>query len=481
MIASSDLVDFDVNDLEYDETADEELDEDFDNSTAVVYNNNLETGIIIGKYKFQLLSTTECHSNYKNCVYISSMRQDSHAETRFWIYQSNSELGIWRFCARITDTIMFKGYNGKKLINAKSTSYEMAYEMDYIQNTLIHIKLQCYVNMHIHLLTPLVIKTARDYLDNDLEPTPIKCNNIANIHDNRVIHNPNRVVIEHPFYQLQKTFTCGKTDPTELDLHNLHKFSDKLEELYTFSKTTEPPFEFVSEYKFTFINRITITGKIYKIALHRKHKLPKSKTNTIIIYFLAVNLMECGPPSSNPTITRNIGNICKKLIHFMPFCVTVNDNINKFGLFEKYVLTGAYICKLFDYSSAKYMQCLRSELANSQCSSDYSYIGDRYENIFPFKYLNRFFDPFNTSYISVIKKNELVSALIQMKTAEPLKSVESLMATQLVNPSLMVNPSKSVNPFTQTVSKKQSKIKSLPTNLRKTKSLPTNLRKTKSY
>ena len=163
MIASSDSVDFDVNDLEYDETIDEELDEEFDESTAVVYDENLENGFVLGKYKFQLLATTECHANYKNCVYIASMMQNSHAETRFWIYQSNSELGIWRFCARITDTIMFKGYKGKKIINAKTTSYEMAYEMayemDYIQNTLIHIKLQCYVNMHIHLLHLLTFQT----------------------------------------------------------------------------------------------------------------------------------------------------------------------------------------------------------------------------------------------------------------------------------------------------------------------------------
>ena len=66
----------------------------------------------------------------------------------------------------------------------------------------------------------------------------------------------------------------------------------------------------------------------------------------------------------------------------MPFLlIPVGILINNLGLYSKYILAGAYICKLFDYA----VQCSINENIRHQCTINYTYIGDRYNNMFPFK------------------------------------------------------------------------------------------------
>ena len=78
----------------------------------------------------------------------------------------------------------------------------------------------------------------------------------------------------------------------------------------------------------------------------------------------------------------NIQNICERDNHIMPFLlIHVGILINNLGLYSKYILAGAYICKLFDYA----VQCSINENIRHQCTINYTYIGDRYNNMFPFK------------------------------------------------------------------------------------------------
>ena len=53
------------------------------------------------------------------------------------------------------------------------------------------------------------------------------------------------------------------------------------------------------------------------------------------------------------------------------------DKITEFGTFNKYILAGNYICKLFDYIS----QCPIDHIG--QCFGNYKLIGEKYNNIFP--------------------------------------------------------------------------------------------------
>jgi hypothetical protein len=65
----------------------------------------------------------------------------------------------------------------------------------------------------------------------------------------------------------------------------------------------------------------------------------------------------------------------------MPFLlIPVGTQINELGLYSKYILAGAYICKLFDYA----VQCSILENRIRQCTINYTHIGYRYTDLFPF-------------------------------------------------------------------------------------------------
>jgi hypothetical protein len=49
------------------------------------------------------------------------------------------------------------------------------------------------------------------------------------------------------------------------------------------------------------------------------------------------------------------------------------------------VFAGPYLCKLFDYSSNRNKQCTLTEEKEYKCTQNYSYIGNRYLDLFPLK------------------------------------------------------------------------------------------------
>ena len=68
--------------------------------------------------------------------------------------------------------------------------------------------------------------------------------------------------------------------------------------------------------------------------------------------------------------------------HIMPFLlIPVGTVVNNLGIYSKYIISGAYICKLFDYAQ----QCSPTENSRRQCTDNYTHIGYRYNNLFPFK------------------------------------------------------------------------------------------------
>jgi hypothetical protein len=78
---------------------------------------------------------------------------------------------------------------------------------------------------------------------------------------------------------------------------------------------------------------------------------------------------------------KRICNPGQEVTHFMPILLTVPEaRINKFGIYNKYINAGSYICKMFDY----HYQCFSTENLTNRCSRSYTYIGHRYKNLFPF-------------------------------------------------------------------------------------------------
>ena len=427
-------LDFEKDNIEFDTGFGELFEENEQEYSDQTPEASLETGINIQNYNFKLLLRYQCGRSYKNCVRIESKKinNPSGLGTMFWIYQSNSELGIWRFCSRITDDIMYKGTDGFRIINGKRVNYEM----DYIQNTLIHITLQQYVNKFLLQIPEFKLLPQGNFAENrklkeiDLDNNPIiKCNNINEIDFRGLISGNTRMIMENPFFKLQNSFPCGKLNPTKSDIHNLNKFSEKFEELYEFFDK-ETPFEFVADHEFVFSENIKVVGKIYKMLLIRKTPLINSEgdsishTNGVILHFMVINLQHCKQDRS-PTLNTNISNICKKNLHFMPFSLTANDNINKFGLFESYIMAGAYICKLFDYWSDPNFQCLVEEIDAGKCSVNYAYIGNRYDKLFPF---NKIKDQFRIMDIPITKTTDLIQVLTYIYKDEfkKLKSKPSL-------------------------------------------------------
>jgi hypothetical protein len=63
--------------------------------------------------------------------------------------------------------------------------------------------------------------------------------------------------------------------------------------------------------------------------------------------------------------------------YYFPLFLTVNTNITPFGVYEKYVLSAGYICKLFEYRK-------QSDKFGLSISKDHCFIGFLYNDLFPF-------------------------------------------------------------------------------------------------
>jgi hypothetical protein len=80
-------------------------------------------------------------------------------------------------------------------------------------------------------------------------------------------------------------------------------------------------------------------------------------------------------------------HICDKTIHVFPFLLIPSDSgANQYGCYTSYIPCGIYICKLFDYHTlSTHYQCTLEEIESKKCNDYYSYIGERYDHLFPFE------------------------------------------------------------------------------------------------
>jgi hypothetical protein len=315
----------------------------------------------------------------------------------FWVYASNSELGFWRLCS--SDP----GVPGDPAYPADPTRMYKGdpdiFNYDYIQTTFIHLMLQHYINVYfkdINEIKDIITSGIENNEENkdkiEINTINVESHNLLSYFDENtnkwfVLCNPlseeykaivdsrDRIIEEPPFIQAYNESKCGEPG----DIQQLKLFSDKFQQTYK-----NPIISTIQPYKYTFEKIIEVTGNIICAKLERKIILAGYYTNIIQLYYLDAKLQ----PLCNKKAKyfKNINSVCSETEHYMPFLlIPFNTIINILGLYVKYILVGAYICKLFDYAR----QCSIIENKLRQCTTDYTHIGYRFANLFPFDYIKQ--------------------------------------------------------------------------------------------
>ena len=329
---------------------------------------------------FLIRVVNNIHPRYTDILEIHS-HEEGKAPFSFWVYRSNSELGFWRLCVTKSPTfqnfLLYKGTN------------------DYVQATFIHLELQKFINENIQY----VPKTTLDEygkIDECVCYINTRHCNSSNQIASEQIDNPERVISEPPFSIIngyddetknKDPVGCGRIPKgfTDAGVRAIMKeFSDNLSAEYKYTKKS---LIHVSSFTFNFETIMNSVGDIYCVKLNRKIPLKDSQTNTVLIYFLKTKLDIDPSLIANPSkslFTYNITKICSRDFHVFPFLITNGDaRITNMGLYSKYIPSGIFICKLFDYYT--YGQCTLEETRSEKCTMMYSYIGKRYDDLFPLR------------------------------------------------------------------------------------------------
>lgn len=365
------------------------------NSTNRPSNSSKIPMIEINGYMFSLIC--QFNKGSKTFIKIESVNK-TFGDTSFIVYSSRSQLGCWRLAT-------LKSLKGVSLYKGGT---------DYVQQTFIHIELQVFIKNNIKKIPSCKTSLFHEIpsIEQDRDTDIFNC-----------IDDDTRQIILPPFSILQETIECGfnitQTPRGRTPTDAIREFSEILEEEYT--KNTP---EVVSDFTSTFEGIMNVKGDIKKILLTKKsHDIP-SPGNRVVLYYLDVKLTPINAKQSQPEPIRSVVN---KQNHIMPFLLTVEESlVNRFGLYDKYIPSGAFICKLFDYSfgyqadqdlnelleeldedgidqmmheleitdpddieSKLFVpggrQCTMDEFGKYKCTDNYSYIGNRYDNIFPFQ------------------------------------------------------------------------------------------------
>jgi hypothetical protein len=300
----------------------------------------------IGKYFFRIMNKSMFKEYAIVNIYSSDISEnlldinidkniDNNEYNKFSAYVSNSNLSCWRLC-HYTDTF-FKGWR------------------DYVQETMIHPLLQKYIYDNINNLS-----TVNEYFcDINKDDIPLH------------IINKERNITFGIFQDYNSIISCGrekinKTIKTYEDLKlNLDDFSEKLKEKYDCKKETDDE---IYEHK---VNNKDFS---YNIKLKKVILTNKETKENLILYYSSIYIKKFFEIEFDPTEHYRI-----------PTILTNDDNISKYGTFDKYISSGNYICKLFDYKR----QCLPSDHGSKKSNHEYALIGDRYNDLFPFNELDR--------------------------------------------------------------------------------------------
>jgi hypothetical protein len=340
--------------------------------------------IIINTFKFKLIEKTTLSNGYivVRIQSFGTLFVTNKPLADFWVYRSNSELGFWRLCSSVSDNPeqMYKGDPDE-------------FNYDYIQTTFIHLTLQFFINARFGAIPSITdidpngmdINTKNKNLIKKHELLPHVAPNGDEVDTlfilsktlsksyKSIVDSRDRIIEEHPFIDIYNEAKCGE----QLNITDLQEFSDNFQQQYTVDSDIPVP---GGNYNYEFERIMDVKGEINCITLSRNISNTSGQTNNIELYYLNARLCE-SQNTSTSEFHENIEYVCREDKHIMPFLlIPVGTVINILGLYSKYILAGAYVCKLFDYA----VQCSSKENKRRQCTINYTHIGYRYTDLFPF-------------------------------------------------------------------------------------------------
>lgn len=328
----------------------------------------------IDNYYFKIICTFLINQRYGTLI-LSSITQDFSEYYKFLVYASQSELDFRRLVYKNKiDNIYYKG------------------NIDYVQQTLIDLRLQRIISYEI-LKTPSV---------SNFEDSNIYTMDVISDEIKAAIDDPTRKIDISPF-NLNIKNKCGqkqKNDdirPIE-DIYrevidNLQEYSEVLENYFNID---EP--QFLYNYKKDIMIESELVVYFY-ISVFSVNLIDKTNPeNKFILYFMIYDLCAFNNNSlyddSATDVERKYkfytkylhsykeNKVCKYRNYFAPISIVpYNTEITMYGLPNHFIPTGNYTCKVLDYNS----QCTKYE--NNLFiigDSGYTFIGDRYNNLFPF-------------------------------------------------------------------------------------------------
>ena len=276
----------------------------------------------------------------RNLIFIESNRTDlPETIKKFIVYQSLSEVGLWRlFYYNKSLKQLYKGNN------------------DYVQQTMINFNLQNHLD-HYFLHCNKSCNSDFEIYFKEFERDRLQIK--------KYIDEPKRQIKISPFIDNSQFNECFKMNNPRMMLELL-KFSGDLNRNYNYSE----PIKINNINKLINIDEDKTTamlnGTIQSTILTPKD----TNFDKVLLYFINYNL---------DIVTNNDTRM--KDIHikdyYAPLILLENDNITEFGIYDNYVSSGAYICKILDYIA----QCPKG---SDICSKHYAFIGDLYNSIYPY-------------------------------------------------------------------------------------------------
>lgn len=368
-----------------------------------------ETGII-----------NQYYDNYDKIVIISV--DDKGIRQLFWAYQSNSELGIWRLCGSLV-------HRGDHIFN-KLVDFYGKYGIDYgdyVQSTLLHIKLQEYltqVKPRLPVLEQEFPEVRKDAPFKGLKRFEDSTTCTEFSEEMLRIINPNiREIHSYPFSMFGEREQCGHIVPQERFI----EFSNEFEKYYeiatppqttdiSVSETPEGPAadaennevviyrnyeRMVGTTRFNREENITgikVFGDVMEMSLRLKERLPSQFTADMVadnIKLIFLQTRKNGIQLYHGTIpipyAEGAGMPDPNENYYMPIAlipiIPGTPECTVYGVYRHYIRSGIFICKLFDYQ----FQCRPEEQERQLCMGIYNFIGDRYRGIFPFNTLSHKF------------------------------------------------------------------------------------------
>ena len=301
--------------------------------------------IIIGDYNFNICYSFDFTqvSYGRNTIFLESNHlQYPEIKKKFIVYQSLSEIGLWRLYYFSDKTgMIYKGHT------------------DYIQQTMININLQHHLDNYFMNYE----KDCKNDFDKHFEEFKMSDFEVL-----KHIDDFKRQIQISPFLDETKKFGCGQMNDSKTIVRLLRQ-SREIEANYNY---TTPKYinTIKKNLNLDYNTKAILDGYIFSTNLVSK----SNPTNEFILFYIRYNLDII---TSNPMMESvHVKN------YYAPIVLVGNDSISEYGLYENYVLAGVYICKILDYT----FQCPEGTL---NCSDFYGFIGEIYIGIFPYNEISK--------------------------------------------------------------------------------------------